>query len=99
MLVSWLLLVFLWCILGLACACLMRDCVFDDFNPLWKIPLALIGPLSFVVLIFIGIYNLIKNYIKEIKDYYADKKAAQKRIEERRKMIRSVLDEYYEKET
>lgn len=88
-----------WFIPGLACAWFIKDFISNDFNPLWKIPLTLIGPFSFVVLIFIGIYNLIKNYIKEIKDYYTDKKAARKRIEERRKMIRSVLDEYYEKET
>lgn len=78
-LVGWLFTVFVWCIIGLACACFMDDCIFDDFNPLWKIPLTLIGPFSFVILIFVGIYKLINNYVKEVKDYYADKKAARKK--------------------
>ena len=63
-----------WFLPGLGIACFMKDCIFDNFNPLWKIPLTLIGPVSFVIVIFIGIYRLIKNYIKEIKDYYADKR-------------------------
>lgn len=63
-----------WFAPGLICAFFIKDCAVDDFNPLWEIPLTLIGPFSFVIVIFIGIYRLIRNYIKEIKDYYADKR-------------------------
>lgn len=68
-----LLVILFWFLPGLGCACFMKDCI-DNFNPLWKIPLTLIGPFSFVVLIFIGICAIIRNYIREIKDYYADKR-------------------------
>lgn len=63
-----------WCIPGLAGAWFIKEFISDDFNPLWKIPLTLIGPFSFAVLIFIGIYAIIRNYIREVKDYYADKR-------------------------
>lgn len=82
-----------WFIPGLGCACFMKDFIFDDFNPLWKIPLILIGPLSFAIVILMGIYTSIRKYIYEVRAYYAHK-AARKRIEEKRRMR-----EYYEKET
>ena len=88
---------FLWLVMGLAVACLLKDTC-DDFNPLWKIPLTLLGPISFVVAILIGIRALIRDYIQEVKDYYERKSLTNPR---KNKFKRSAKygEEYYEEET
>ncbi len=84
-----------WFIPGLLCAWFMKEFISDDFNPLWKIPLTLIGPCSFAVLIFMGIYAVIRNYIREVKEYYERKNAIRKKSRARAK---ELWDEYYEEE-
>lgn len=86
-----------WFIPGLACACFMKDCIFDDFNPLWKIPLTLIGPFSFVIVIFVGIYKLINNYVKEVKDYYERKSLMKPRKNKFKRSVRYEGEECTER--
>lgn len=60
------------------------DCIYSssrgDINPLLKIPLILLGPMSFIVYIGIEVYKFIKSYIKEVSNYY--KRKRRRRLEE-----------------
>jgi hypothetical protein len=52
----------------------------NEMNPLWKIPLLLLGPLTFVIFVVMGIVFLIKNYIEEVRDYYRRKDEKKGRV-------------------
>ena len=71
------------------CGVSAKEIIYTDIrkeiNPLWKIPLILLGPFSFIIYMIIVVYKTIKSYIKEVKDYYK-RNAERKRIEKRRRM-------------
>ena len=63
---------------------LIDACLDNEMNPLWKMPLVLSGPLTFVIFVVMVIVHLIREYIKEVKEYYRRKNEKKRRDEERR---------------
>ena len=79
------LMILLWILLGCVCQEPLYNFLPGDVNPLWKIPLCFLGPLSIVGLFVIFIWLAISDYIGEIKAYYY-RKRERKEKEERRRM-------------
>lgn len=77
------LMILVWILLGCICQEPLYDCLPEDINPLWKIPLCFLGPLSIVGLFVIFIWLAISDYIGEVKAYY-DRKRERKREEKLR---------------
>ena len=46
------------------------DEIVDEYNPIWKLPIALFWPTA----IAIGACYKIKDWIQEVNDYYADRR-------------------------
>lgn len=45
----------------------------EDLNPLWKIPLTLIGPINLLVLLGVGLFYIFRSYVDDVKRYYKRK--------------------------
>lgn len=51
----------------------------EDLNPLWKIPLTLIGPINLLVLLGFGLFYIFRSYVDDVKRYYKRKEEKRRR--------------------
>ena len=72
--------VFLYLGIGLIGTMMVSELIDRDYNPLWNIPLVLIGPGALVILFGMIIWYGIKRYIDSVKRYY-ERKGKRKRRE------------------
>lgn len=59
-------------------------CIFEDFiyryidNPLWKLPIFLLWPVSIVGVFIVAVFWALKNYCNEVRECYKEKKEKKK---------------------
>lgn len=85
------LMILVWLILGWIVERPIYDCLPGDVNPLWRIPLCFLGPTSLIVLLVIGLWLTVSDYIGEVKAYYYRKRERKNR--ELRRSARKLNEE------
>lgn len=65
----------LYIIVGETTIDLIEGVYYDYFkNPIWRLPLFVFWPVGLFIILGADLYIRFKEYLKEVKDYYSDKK-------------------------